>query len=163
MILSSEMTLWAVSRILKDDMLPRLETASWEASNIRACLALLTYAEDCVQLERSVLTESNAAMLALFKTLTDGSAAWLSSGHLADVRIAVQSSVSRGGGRTADLLADHERYKALLSELVRCSAAARTTSPGVDAVFRAELHRCLAVLAAKDAALTQRSRGMLPL
>jgi hypothetical protein len=164
MILSSDETLSAISKILTEDLLPRMEKASWEASSIRACLALLSYAQDAAQEERALLLQTNEAMRELFNGLARALyPTWLGDTLRASVAQVVRDATLPDTASTVDLQAENERHKALLSEIISRAALARRADPEIDAEFRAALHRCLAVLAAKDAEITRRSRLMLPL
>ena len=150
MILSAEQTLQAIRRILEDKMLPKMETASWAASNIRARLALLTYAEDCLQLERPLLLDTNEARRTLFMTFASPPCpSWLSASTFDALRIIVGTAPTPSTAKATELITENERYKSRLTQLVQCAAVARKVSPGAAAVFRAELSR--------------RSRAMLPL
>jgi hypothetical protein len=166
MILTCEDTVRAVRKVLEDHVLPALETANWTASHVRGCLALLTYAEDCARLERSVLSETNDAMQEFFTAMSKRSdLPWVDEG----LRAAIETARRPGCGDTASvpvshLVAENMSAKALLSQIVRSAAEARRQTPcNSDAGFRAELHQCLRLLEVKDAQLMERARTMLPI
>ncbi|MDX3899109.1 MAG: hypothetical protein QHC40_01090 [Sphingobium sp.] len=148
MILTLEQTIRSVRTILEEQVLPSLSTADWTASNIRASLLLLTYAEDSVRLERPLLIESEAAILSLFRSaLARDDLPWL-TGELRDsVREAIADAPRDAPTVLATLAARHVAQKTALS----------------DESFREELHACLAFLQGKDAELTARARVMLPI
>lgn len=166
MILTSEETIAAVKKVLEEQVLPALNTASWTASNIRACLMLLTYAQDCQAQERSLLVDTNAAMASLFlEVLASTDLVWLTE----DTRDTIDRTLKGINGLDdsagiEELASLNMAGKRLLSNMIRRAALARTSPPSpADTRFRVLLHECLEVLARRDAQLTERARVMLPI
>jgi hypothetical protein len=168
MILSSAQTIKAVRDILAEQVLPHLTTADWAASNLRACLLLLTYAEDCAVLERRLLADTHAAMQEFFNgALERDDLPWLDV-ELHGKLVAVAALLEQDGASpqvAISTLADHDlQAKAVLSEIIKRAGNARAAKNRPDdQAFRADLRTCLRVLQDADAQLTARARTMPPL
>ncbi len=65
MSVSSSQLISAIAHSLEHEVLTQLPPASWGASNVRSCLALLAYLQDRIPVEMQLLREDNADLRTL--------------------------------------------------------------------------------------------------
>ena len=152
----------SVNETLSDQVLSEMEPKSWTASKLRSCIVLLTYLEDLLQEERSVLVKSNREM---YDFLTEQ---FFNSDNLTLTDKELFSSISTSlmlfkGHRHDDdidyLRSANRNFKRLLVRLI--NSKWRTESKG--SVNMVKLHDCLNSVKNLEACIGLRSKDLPPL
>jgi hypothetical protein len=154
MIGSREKVFAAIRGVLAEQVLNELKPKTWMASNIRACLALLAYAEDLVAQDEAVLTETNAALREFLQTLAARHPAWLDAALAHDLRANAPAETD-----IAALEAQNQALRALLVRIIR----AHRDAGGKDVDFTVALHPLLLLISTRDAEIAARAAAMPPL
>lgn len=167
MIMTVPEVLKAVREALGEFVLPELKAASWAGSNVRASMTLLAYAEDRLNLERTLLLDCNGAMRTFLEAAAgDLRLPWLDATLRSRLETALEAGGAESEGAPVErLYADNAGYKEVLVSIIRRASEARLAgrSGEDDAGFRRDLHRCLAVIEQREAETTRRSRDMAPI
>jgi hypothetical protein len=146
-------------------VLPEFEAATWPASNVRACLALLAYLEDRIAVEADVLLNDNKALKSLFESMVSDSQMPPLEGDLrAQLETLLQFASVRPDSLTVSQLErENESYQILLSKIIRRVFELRDASdPHSYARFRERVRACLSAVHTRDFGLAARAAALVP-
>ena len=121
--------------VLAEQVLPELPPATWPAANIRSCVALLTYVEDALRLQPSLVPAQIAALRDIVDAaLQQDDAAWLEQPLRATLMQLPPPPPPPPG--CDSMHATHVAYAEAVSDVVRRSAGAVQRNPAFEALLR---------------------------
>lgn len=164
MTTSSESMIKAIADTLRDGVLPVLETASWPAGNLRACLMLLAYLEERIRLEGPLLFDSNAVLRGLLAEIASGDGMPQDAELISMAEAVVQKHPARAAFVGVEALAqENADYLEAVSRIIKHSHARRAdTDPGRYDNLRAKLDACALAAGVPENAFTEKALRMVP-
>ncbi len=148
----------SINEAISDQVLPEIEAQSWPASRLRSCNVLLTYLEDLLSYEQSVLRDSNQNMKVFLRELFER--ARHGGGDIA-LQKDGEDCLRRFSQYTLTediklLRKENRAYKEFLLKIVR-------SRYGVDKDNLAALHKCLRAVREAESRVAERASKLLPL
>jgi hypothetical protein len=110
-----------VRGVLAEQVLPELTATTWTAANIRSCIMLLTYIDDAIRLQPTVLTQANDALKDIIAAGLAADDGWLDP----KIRQQIESLLADDTSspcRPGSLEQENLQLKAAASNIIKCSA-----------------------------------------
>jgi hypothetical protein len=165
MIASTADIITAVTETLSKSILPHFETATWAASDIRACLVLLAYLQDRVAHAGQTLVADNEALRSMLEEVASGPDMPPVDADLReDIAQVLQAAPVRLDFAPIEQLErDNEFYQSLLSRVSRRLFEGREAIDQLlYANFRGRLRACLEGVHARDFAVAAKAQALVP-
>ena len=158
MNVSVKRILASVIASLQTEVLPHLEAQAKPASNVRACMMMLTYIEQRVELEAKFLFDDNKALRSLLGDAADNTKLPLDGSVRGDISKALKHYPDRAEFfEVAEVAKENNDYQELLTLVIKKIAADKS-----DPTFRTRLHHYLSELKDRDGKLTEKASKMVP-
>lgn len=157
MTISVQHILANVIASLQTEVLPHLEPAATPASNVRACLMMLTSVEQRVTLEGKFLFEDNKALRSLLNDAIRNDKLTLDAAVRSNVGGALKQHSDRGDFYdVTDATKENQQYQEVLTQIIKQLAGK------ADESFRPKLHQYLGELKQRDMQLIENASKMVP-
>jgi len=150
MMPSSDHILSRVIAVLSEQVLPEMPASTWSAANVRACIGLLTCAQDSATLAQH-LAATDAMLVHFLQQVADSDERWLDASLRSRMRAVLTNSSKQ------PLAGDHpQEVREVLSYIVTLSTGRR--SPW----FEQHLRECLAALNEAEFRRVARASKLMP-